>query len=138
MAHNNRGEFSASALPPEQKSRPIPVRTETIHLQASSDVSRYPAVVRPRIEVDVGFRVGGKVVKRYVDVATRVEAGAELARLEPSDLELQARAGAAQLVSSRADAVNARSDFLRSERLASDGWTTQQEYDRQKGDQRNV
>jgi multidrug efflux system membrane fusion protein len=130
--HNSRGVLSAPVLQPAQKFQPIPVRTETVRLQTSSEVLRYPAVVRPRIEADIGFRVGGKVIKRYVDVATRVKAGTELAQLDSSDLELQVQASEAQLVSARADAFNARTDFLRSERLARDGWATQQEYDRRK------
>jgi multidrug efflux system membrane fusion protein len=131
-AQNDPGVLSASVLRPAWGSSPIPVRTETIHLETPSDVSRFPAVVRPRIEGDIAFRVGGKVVERFVDVATRVEAGTKLARLDSADLELQAQAIQAQLLSARADAVNAHNDFLRYERLAKGGWTTQQEYDRRK------
>jgi len=129
-AQNDRGAPSRSAS--TAVSLPIPVRTETVHLQSASEVLRYPAVVRPRIEADIGFRVGGKVVERFVDVATRVEAGTKLARLDSADLELQAQAIEAQLASARADAGNAHNDFVRYERLANGGWTTQQEYDRRK------
>ena len=131
IAQTNRGAptsglASATALPP------IPVRTKTVHLLASADTARYPAVVRPRIEADIGFRVGGKVMERFVDVASRVEAGTRLARLDSADLELQAQAIGAQLLSARADAVNAQNDFARYEQLVKGGWTTQQEYDRRK------
>jgi multidrug efflux system membrane fusion protein len=129
---NDRGAPWAAELPPTLGSPPIPVRTETVHLQATNDVSRYPAVVRPRIEADIGFRVGGKVVERFVDVAARLETGTKLARLDSADLELQAQAIESQLVSARADAANAQNDFLRCEQLVKAGWTTQQEYDRRK------
>ena len=55
-----------------------------------------------------------------------------MARLDSADLQPQARAVEAQLVSARADAVNAQNDFLRYQRLVKGGWTTQQEYDRRK------
>lgn len=132
IAQTTRGPSTGSASPLASGSPPIPVRIETVRLQAIHDISRYPAVVRPRIEADIGFRVSGKVVERFVDVAARVKAGTKLAQLDSADLELQAQAIEAQLASARADAANAQNDFSRYERLAQGGWTTQQEYDRRK------
>jgi multidrug efflux system membrane fusion protein len=132
IAQTTRVPSTGSVSPLASWSPPIPVRTETVRLQAIHDISRYSAVVRPHIEADIGFRVSGKVVERFVDVAARVEAGTKLARLDSADLELQAQAIEAQLASARADAANAQTDFSRYERLAQGGWTTQQEYDRRK------
>lgn len=120
------GEVAAAA--PE----PRPVRVASVMLEPADDTVRYPAVIRPRIEADVGFRVAGKVVARLVEVGARVEAGMPLARLDPADIELQMRAAQAQLASAKADATNARSDFDRYSRLKQGDWTTRQEYDRRK------
>ncbi|HEY0837673.1 MAG TPA: efflux RND transporter periplasmic adaptor subunit [Azospirillum sp.] len=117
-----------SAAPPE----PRPVRVATVKLEPADDTVRYPAVIRPRSEADVGFRVAGKVVARLAEVGTRVEAGTPLARLDPADIQLQVRASQAQLESARADAANARSDHQRYAKLRQGEWTTRQEADRRR------
>ncbi len=111
---------------------PRPVRVATVALEPADETVRYPAVIRPRVEADVGFRVGGKVVARFVEVGARVEPGMALAKLDPADVQLQVRATQAQLASAKADAANARSDFDRYAKLKQGEWTTRQEYDRRK------
>jgi RND family efflux transporter MFP subunit len=52
--------------------------------------------VQPRYESRLGFRVGGKVVKRHVDVGSLVRRGQTLMQLDSRDLQLaQAQANAA-------------------------------------------
>jgi multidrug efflux system membrane fusion protein len=51
---------------------------------------RYSGEVRARIEAPLGFRVGGKLVERLVDVGARVKAGQALARLDAADQQLAA------------------------------------------------
>jgi len=51
---------------------------------------RYSGEVRARIEATLGFRVGGKLVERLVDVGARVKAGQVLARLDAADQQLAA------------------------------------------------
>lgn len=51
---------------------------------------RYSGEVRARIEATLGFRVGGKLVERLVDVGARVKAGQALARLDAADQQLAA------------------------------------------------
>jgi RND family efflux transporter MFP subunit len=110
--------------------KPVPVRVEQVHLTPRQQLSRYAASIKPRVEADLGFRVGGKMIARLVDVGAVVSAGTELARLDPDDLNLQVQAVAAQLVSARADAANAKRDFDRSTELRRSQWTTQQDHDR--------
>ena len=52
--------------------------------------ARYSGEVRARHESTLGFRVGGKLVERLVDVGARVRAGQPLARLDPADARLAA------------------------------------------------
>lgn len=121
------------AASPQDAAAPVlPVRVAEVRLEPATETVRYAAVIRPRIEADLGFRVGGKMVARLVEVGSRVEAGTPLARLDPADLDLQLRAVEAQLVSARADAANAKSDFARYAQLRRGEWATQQEYDRRK------
>lgn len=109
---------------------PKPVRAMTVAPEPRGEVIRYAAVIKPRVEADLGFRIAGKVTERLVEVGSKVEAGAPLARLDPSDIELQVRAARAQLESAKADAENARTDFARYAKLKQGEWTTTQEFDR--------
>jgi RND family efflux transporter MFP subunit len=108
------------------------VRVEAVRLEPASQVQRYAAVVRPRVEADIGFRIGGKVIERLVDVGTRVQAGTELARLDPADPDARVRAAEAQLRSAQAVATNAHSEFARYAKLNRSGWSTRQEYDKRR------
>jgi len=49
---------------------------------------RYSGEVRARIEAPLGFRIGGKLVDRLVDVGARVRPGQPLARLDAADQQL--------------------------------------------------
>lgn len=109
--------------------QPRPVRVATVAVEASAPAARYAAVIRPRIETDLGFRISGKMVERLVEVGQRVVSGQPLARLDPSDLDLQVKATEAQLASAQADAANAAGDFRRAAALKRGGWTSGQTYD---------
>jgi len=112
--------------------KPVPVRITTAHFQPIEDVARYAAVIRPRVETALGFRVAGKVLERDVDIGQEIKAGTVLARLDPSDLQLAVRAQEAQLSAARSAEANAKADYHRYEALRRGEWTTQQEFDRRK------
>ncbi|HSR64185.1 MAG TPA: biotin/lipoyl-binding protein, partial [Xanthomonadaceae bacterium] len=78
----------------------------------------YAGEVRAREESALGFRVGGKLVRRLVDVGDRVHAGQLLAELDPGDLQLQARAAQAQLAVAQAELARAGADRARFAKLA--------------------
>jgi multidrug efflux system membrane fusion protein len=118
------------APPPSAAVEIKPVRVAPVRLEESEQTVRYSAVIRPRIEADLGFRVGGKLAERLVEVGSRVEAGTVLARLDDSDLLLQVRAAEAQLASVKADETNAQDEHDRAARLSRDGWSSRQELDR--------
>ncbi|WP_245525205.1 biotin/lipoyl-binding protein, partial [Mesorhizobium sp. M8A.F.Ca.ET.165.01.1.1] len=48
----------------------------------------YSGSVRARTEMNLGFRIAGKVTERLVDIGQHVNAGDVLARVDPSDYEL--------------------------------------------------
>ncbi|MBB3119992.1 efflux RND transporter periplasmic adaptor subunit [Pseudoduganella violacea] len=79
----------AACSKPAEKTEDIrPVRA--IVLQ-SSDVdvnAEFSGEVRPRVESRLGFRVGGKIISRKVDVGTPVKRGQVLMQLDPQDLRL--------------------------------------------------
>jgi RND family efflux transporter MFP subunit len=68
----------------------------------------YSGEVRSRIETTLGFRIGGKIVERRVDVGAAVKAGQVLARLDPADAGLQATQAEAQLALAAAELARYR------------------------------
>ena len=58
--------------------------------------------VQPNIETDLGFRIGGRVVRRTVDVGASVDKGQVLATLDPHDVQNEVRAAEADVRSAEA------------------------------------
>ena len=84
------------------------VKAMTIGAEASAPARSFGGDVRARHETLVGFRVGGKIAERLVDVGTVVKPGQPLARLDVSDIALRAIEAEAQLALSAADAKRYR------------------------------
>jgi len=73
-----------------------PVRTIRLMAEQADVVTEFPGEVRARVESRLGFRVGGKIAARAVDIGSVVKRGQMLMRLDPQDLQLaQAQASAA-------------------------------------------
>jgi multidrug efflux system membrane fusion protein len=87
--------------------------------------------VRAREETALSFRVGGKLVRRRVDVGDRVRAGDVLAELDPGDLQLQVQTLQAQLEAAEAQLARARADHARVAALAADQLVSRSTLDQQ-------
>ena len=73
-----------------------PVRTMTVAPAGGQSVVELAGEVVPRYESRIGFRVGGKIIARKVEVGSVVRRGQVLMQLDPADLQLsQAQARAA-------------------------------------------
>lgn len=82
---------------PEEKTEEIrPVRAIVVQSTDIDINAEFSGEVRSRVESRLGFRVGGKIVTRKVDVGSPVKRGQVLMELDPQDLKLsQAQALAA-------------------------------------------
>jgi len=100
---------------------PRPVRTVELRYDSVHEANRYFGTVASRHEVDQGFRVGGKVRERRVDVGQNVKAGDILAVLDEADYRLAEEAARQRLDAARAQARQAESDWKRLEALKKDG-----------------
>lgn len=111
---------------------PVAVKPVRVHRVAAAvaAVRTYTGVVKPRYESDLGFRIGGKVVARSVDVGDRVTVGQVIARLDPTDYELAVRIAQADLAAARAESGNAAKEEGRYLRVAASGSASQSEVDR--------
>lgn len=92
---------------------PRPALTIQVGRVATDNGVRYSGDVRARHEIPLGFRVGGKVAARLVEVGQAVKAGQVLARLDVADAALQVNAAEAQLTLARAEAERYRSLFAK-------------------------
>ncbi|WP_374603414.1 efflux RND transporter periplasmic adaptor subunit [Niveibacterium sp.] len=102
--------------PPQPAPRAAVVRT--VGLGDTAQLAVYAGEVRARHEIDLAFRVGGKVLERNVTLGSRVKKGDLLARIDPQDVELNAEAAKAQVVAASADLALAKAEFDRSKALS--------------------
>lgn len=81
----------AGCSKPEAPAQPLrTVRVMKVDGAAVSGSLTFPGEVRARYESRLGFRLGGKLVERRVDVGTAVKRGQVLARLDAQDASLNA------------------------------------------------
>jgi RND family efflux transporter MFP subunit len=73
--------------------------------------------VRPRVESRLGFRVGGKIAARKVDVGALVKRGQVLMELDPQDLKLGQAGAMASLRAAETNRDLARADLNRYKEL---------------------
>ena len=124
--------LTACSDPPTPAAKGKPVFVTTVSEAVSSQTRSFTSVVRARVETDLGFRTGGKVVDRLVEVGEAVKAGQALARLDPADYQLAVSAAADQVQAASVDAQQAASDEARMRRLLTDGSVGSADHERQK------
>jgi RND family efflux transporter MFP subunit len=122
----------ACSDPPAPVAVVKPVFVTTVTEAASAQTRTFTAVVRARVETDLGFRTGGKVVERLVEVGDVVKAGQALARLDAADYRLAVSAAADQVQAASVDSQQAASDEARLRRLLADGSVGAADHERQK------
>jgi RND family efflux transporter MFP subunit len=105
-------------------------RVEVFKAKAVGSNSRtFTGIVEARVQSDLGFRVAGKILERFVDVGQRVQKGQPLMRLDPEDLRLSAAAQQANVEAARAKYTQANADEARSAMLVKSGVISPREYD---------
>lgn len=87
--------------------------------------------VRPRVEAELSFRAGGKVMQRRVDPGQTVRAGEVLAQVDAADYALAVQAAADQVRAAEVDALQAASDAARFRRLLAEGSVGSADVERQ-------
>src|SRR5947209_3515290 len=96
---------------------------------AGSNSRTFTGIVEARVQSELGFRVGGKILERSVDVGQRVQKGQPLMQLDPEDLRLSAAAQQANVEAARAKYTQAKADETRSATLIKSGVISGREYD---------
>jgi multidrug efflux system membrane fusion protein len=102
-----------------------PVRAITL---AAADVgvsAEFSGDVRPRYESRLGFRVGGKISARKVEVGGRVQRGTLLMQLDPQDLRLGQARAQASLRAAETTLELAQAELKRYQNLRSQNFVSQ-------------
>ena len=94
-----------------------PVKLARVSVGETRAMAVFAGEVKPRHESELGFRIAGKLVARSVDVGARVRKGDPLARLDPSDVALQAQAAKAAVAAAETEYQFAKAEFERYENL---------------------
>ena len=97
--------------PPQEPIRAVKVMT--VGGSALSMRHEYAGEVRARVESRLGFRIGGKIIKRQAELGQHVKAGDVLAQLDPQDYRLAADAARAQVAAAATQRDLAAADFGR-------------------------
>lgn len=115
----------------ETPSAPVrAVRTMTVTSDSAGGSYEYAAEVRARTESRLGFRVGGKIVRRTANVGDTVKAGQVLAQLDPQDLQLGQESARAALGAAQANLDQTAADFKRFKELRDQGFISSAELER--------
>ncbi len=90
-----------------------PVRAIKIAQRAEGGTVALTGTVQAQTEINLAFRVDGRMTQRLVSVGDVVRAGQLVATLDPQNEESSLKGARAQLVAARAQEVEAKSNFER-------------------------
>src|SRR5829696_913823 len=120
----------ASAVSDPRQEAPI------VRLVAATQVAgperRFTGVIATRVQSNLGFRVAGKIVERFVNVGQQVKAGQPLMRIDETDLRLALTAKRNAVAAACASFVQLEADERRYASLLNKGWVSRQRYEQAK------
>lgn len=120
--------YGCGEEPASQPERPR-VKVQNVQAAAFTPKVEVTGDVQARVQTQLSFRVGGKVIQRNVDVGDRVAARQVLARLDPKDLRINVDSATAAVGAEQARVKQASAAFGRQATLLPKGYTSQSEYD---------
>ena len=105
--------LTACSRPVERVEEIRPVRAMLVAASTSKTMIELAGEIQPRYESLLGFRVGGKLIARKVDVGSTVKRGQILMQLDPLDLQLAQSQAKAALNSAESNLSLAKADLDR-------------------------
>lgn len=97
-----------------------------------SAVRSFTGTIAARVQSDLGFRVPGKIVERFVNLGDDVRAGQPLMRIDEADLRLALTAKRNAVAAAQATFVQAQADEQRFAALVKTMVASRQQYERSK------
>jgi len=121
------------------KTRPLlPVIVQPVKLVKFTPKVTLTGEISARVQSDLSFRVGGRIIERNVEVGAHVESGEVLARLDPKVQEADVEGASAGVQAAEAKLRQVTSNFERQKELLKTGFTTQRDYDRAEQEYRSA
>ena len=105
------------------------VRALAVQVSTLDHTAALTGAVQARHESNLGFRVGGKVTERLVEVGQAVAAGDLLARLDSQDQQNSVRSAESDVAAAQAFVEQSRTQEERQRTLLAQGFTTRVQYD---------
>jgi len=121
-----------------RKDAKLPVKAQPVRFVPYAPKAALSGEVVARVQSELSFRVSGQIVERKVDVASHVQAGDELARLDPKLQEADVEGATAAVQAADAKLRQVAASFERQKKLIAQGWTTQRDYDQAEQEQRSA
>lgn len=106
-----------------------PVRVMTIESRDSNGAFSLTGTVQAQAEINLSFRIDGRMIMRTVDIGDSVKAGQLIARLDQQDEERGLQAARAQLAAARAQLIEARNNYGRMRELVAQDAVSRATYD---------
>ena len=105
------------------------VRTSTVEKRKVTTPLTFSGRIEAEDEVNIAFRISGRLLNNETKIGDRVKAGQVLARLEPQNELNGLRQAQAALAAAQGQLTQARNHFNRQETLLAQGWTTRANFD---------
>ncbi len=113
--------------PPAPEIRPV--RIISVEKSGGGDVVSLTGTVQAQTDVNLAFRIDGRMVERLVNLGDAVKAGQVVARLNPDTERSALQAARADLVAAQGQLVEARNNFNRQQRLLEQGFISKAAFD---------
>lgn len=123
---------SVSCSKTEDHAEPVirPVITQVVQAPPAGRRRTFSGTAKAGLESALSFRVGGEIQALPVRVGTRVAEGDLIARLDPTDYELEVKQYEAQLAQTEAQYKQSRADYRRVRSLYEAGNVSKSELDK--------
>ena len=121
---------SACGAEPEAAAPEVrPVRTIVTTTRGVGNAVTLTGHVEARNEVSYGFRVGGRIIERLVNVGDSLKAGQVIARLDPQNETNAVRSAQAALTAAEGQLTVARNTYERQRALLARGFTPRAQFE---------
>jgi len=97
------------------------VRSETVKINNSAQSANYSGEVRGRYETQLAFQVSGKIIKRNVDLGSKVSPGDVLMEIDAKDIQQNVNISSAQVSSAQSQLQLAETNLERYRTLFEQG-----------------
>jgi len=121
--------LAACGKEPPKKAEVRPVRVIAVQHAPSGETISLTGQIQATDQVNLAFRIGGRLLERYVTVGDPVTPGQIVAKIEPQDYQNALRSAGADVTSALAVLANAKNTESRQSELLSKGFTTRVQYD---------